>query len=143
MTLFLEDCFRTLTEDWRGFVILIGHHVKTLELELALINSGCIFILDQIYFTNRMVKFVISITTLILLGIVLTGSENSCHFPDHLIINILLSNVSDPEVVGNGKVKEFSYEVSSHLVRKREAVRRKKVKQVGCKMQRQYFLFSI
>ena len=40
MTLFLEDYFKSLTEDWRGFVILIGHHVKTLELELALINSG-------------------------------------------------------------------------------------------------------
>ena len=53
--------------------------------------------------------------------------------------NILLSNVSDPEVVG-GKVKEFSNEVSSHLVKKREAVRRKRVRQVGCKMQRQYFL---
>ena len=59
--------------------------------------------------------------------------------------NILLSNVSDPEVVGDGKVKKFSKEVSSHLVKKREAVRRKRVKQVGCKMQRQckqrfYFL---
>ena len=104
MTLFLEDYFKSLTEDWRGFVILIGHHVKTLELELALINSGCIFILDQIYFTNRMVKFVISFTTLILLGIVLTGSENSCRIPDHLTFFFLMFQILKLLV---GKSKNF------------------------------------